>query len=194
MQTYAPIPYYRPPNATLPHLQGAELYTLSKSNLECGSFPPPQAPVPCRPRDNEAEPEELSSGALGQAEWGDYSAATKKGRRHQWDAARARAAGTRERGLLRKRRRRGPRSPLPGLGLSARAPPRPRSAPGAAPRRESRRGAAAPRARQPGGRQPRRPRRRRTGRVRTAGAPDLAGGGVSKALCLMASLFTEFTL
>lgn len=37
-------------------------------------------------------------------------------------------------------------------------------------------------------------REAQAGRVRTAGAPDLAGGGVSKALCLMASLFTEFTL
>ena len=91
MQTYAPIPYYRPPNPTLAHLQGAEFYTLSKSNLECWSSPPPHVPVPCRPRDNQAEPGELISGALGQAEWGDDSAATKKGRQHQWDAARARA-------------------------------------------------------------------------------------------------------
>ena len=105
-----------------------------------------------------------------------------------------------------------PRGPCRGAGFAQqRAPPQPPAAPpwprairpraawasqrarSSAAAREPKE-AAAPPAGQPGGRQTRLPRRRWTGRVRTAGAPDLAGGGVSKALCLMASLFTEFTL
>lgn len=155
----------------------------------------PSPNAPCRALDSESEPSELRVWCPGARRveplWSGRGAG---GRQHQRDVARALAAGSRERGLHSKRRRCGLRPPLPSPGFPAREPPWPRGAPGAAQRRESRRGAAALPSPQPGWRQSRRPRRRQAGRVRTAGAPDLAGGGVSKALCLMASLFTEFTL
>lgn len=164
-----------------------------KSNLECGSTP---QPLPfAAPLDGESEPSELRVWCPGARRVGRlWSGRGAGARRHQRDVARALAAASGERGLRRKRRRRGLWPPLLGPGFPAGEPPWPRGAPGAARGRESRRGAAARPAPQPGWRQSRRPRRRQAGRVRTAGAPDLAGGGVSKALCLMASLFTEFTL
>lgn len=102
---------------------------------------------------------------------------------HQPDQAWVGATRANERGLHRKRRRGGPRSPLSSSG----SPPARR--PSLATRQEQHRGARGDWERRPGGLQLGRPRRRRAGRVRTAGAPDLAGGGVSKALCLMASVY-----
>lgn len=192
MKTHAPVPYSSSP-APIPASQRADFCTLPKIQSRTQEFSPPPRRGPCHPYDSESEPGELGRWCLGHAKWGDGGAVAEEGRRQQRDVARVRAAAARERGLRKKRRRRGPWPPLPGPRLPSRAPSGPRGAPGAARRRERRRGAAAGPARQPGGRQPRRPRRRRAGRVRTAGAPDLAGGGVSKALCLMASLFTEFT-
>lgn len=149
MQTCAPIPYYRPPNPTLRRLQGAE-FTPCLNPISNAGGPVPPDPVPCRPRDSEAEAGELSSGALEQAEWDDDSAAAEKGRRHQWEAARARAAGTRERGLLGKRPAAAPARP----SLAPGSPPARR--PGLAARQEPRRGARAggePRPRGPGSRE-----------------------------------------
>lgn len=140
--------------------------------LNAGEFAPPiKAPLVRAP-----EPWSLQSGAtalrLPQPPKA-ASAGPGEGRRHPGQRA----------GLCRKRRRGGPGPPLPSSG----SPPARR--PSLAARQELHRGARGEWERRPGGLQLGRPRRRRAGRVRTAGAPDLAGGGVSKALCLMASVY-----
>lgn len=164
-----------------------------KSNLEFGSTPQP--PPLAAPSMVSQSPASSGSGAQEHAEWGDCGvAAEQEG---------GGISGT----------RRGPQRLRPGSGVCAEkgaaavsglpslAPgSQPMSRPGLAARQALLGGAGAEGERRPGlaplpgWRQSRRPRRRQAGRVRTAGAPDLAGGGVSKALCLMASLFTEFTL
>lgn len=161
MQTYAPIPYYRPPNATLPHLQGAEFYTLSKSNLESGSFPPPKPQFLAAPATMR---QSLKSSVLGP--WGKQSGATivRPPRRGGG------ISGT----------RREPAQPVPGSGVcsgkgAAAAPGRPSLASGSPPARRP--GLAARQEPHRGARVGGEPRPRGPGSPEGGSQGDRGGGG-----------------
>lgn len=145
--------------------------------LRAGVSPPPQPPIGV-PKSGGAAGS--GSGAREPTERSDRVSAAVSGnsrtpcdRRHPGQGA----------GFAPEKAPPRPGPPLPSPGS------RPARRPGLAARQEQLGGARGEWERRPGGLQLGRPRRRRAGRVRTAGAPDLAGGGVSKPLCLMASVY-----